>query len=242
MKVLMVMTSHAQLGDTGRTTGLWLEEFAAPYYVLVDAGVEVVLASPLGGQPPIDPSSEESGALTDATKRFSGDDVAQESLSHTVRLDSVSAAQFDATFYPGGHGPLWDLATDTVSRSLLESFIAEGKPIAAVCHAPIVLKELVNPDGTSFLSGREVTGFSNAEESLAGLTDVVPELLEDALVSGGGLYSKADKDFAPHVVVNGILVTGQNPASSADAAEKLLELLDLARVLPLADGEDRQIS
>ncbi len=242
MKVLMVMTSHAQLGDTGRTTGLWLEEFAAPYYVLVDAGVEVVLASPLGGQPPIDPSSEESGALTDATKRFSGDDVAQDLLAHTVRLDSVSAAPFDATFYPGGHGPLWDLATDAVSRTLLESFIAEGKPIAAVCHAPIVLKELVNPNGTSFLRGREVTGFSNAEESLAGLTDVVPELLENALVSCGGLYSKADEDFASHVVVNGILVTGQNPASSADAAEKLLELLDLAKVIPLADGEDRQIS
>jgi putative intracellular protease/amidase len=234
----MVMTSHEQLGDTGRTTGLWLEEFAAPYYVLVDAGVEVVLASPRGGQPPIDPSSEQSGALTDATKRFSSDSEAQELLAHTVRLNSVSASDFDATFYPGGHGPLWDLATDGMSRSLLESFIAQGKPIAAVCHAPIVLKDLVNLDGTSFLRGRRVTGFSDAEESLTGLAEVVPELLEDVLVNGGGIYSKADVDFAPHVVVDGTLVTGQNPASSAGAAEKLLELLDLAKEVPLSGGAD----
>lgn len=225
MKVLMVMTSHEQLGDTGRTTGLWLEEFAAPYYVLIDAEVDVVLASPRGGQPPIDPSSEQSGALTDATRRFSVDVEAQELLKHTVRLDTVSAADFDATFYPGGHGPLWDLANDEVSRALLESFIAQGKPIAAVCHAPIVLKTLVNPDGTVFLRGRQVTGFSNAEETAAGLADIVPELLEDVLSSRGGIYSKADSDFAPHVVVDGVLVTGQNPASSGPAAERLLQIL-----------------
>lgn len=235
MKVLIVTTSHEQLGDTGRTTGLWLEEFAAPYYFLVDAGVEVVVASPLGGQPPIDPSSEQDNAQTDATKRFSGDSEAQELLRHTVRLDSVSAADYDGTFYPGGHGPLWDLANDGASRALLESFIAQRKPIAAVCHAPIALKDLVDLDGTNFLEGRRVTGFSDAEESLAGLVDVVPEMLEGVLVSRGGIYSKADADFAPHVVVDGLLVTGQNPASSGPAAAELLTLLDQAQ----GDGSSR---
>jgi len=225
MKVLMVMTSHEQLGDTGAKTGLWLEEFAAPYYALLDAGVELVLASPRGGQPPIDPSSEQAGALTDATRRFSEDEDAQELLAHTVRLDSVSSGDFDGTFYPGGHGPLWDLATDESSHELLERFISEEKPIAAVCHAPIVLKDLVNADGTSFLRGRRVTGFSDAEETMAGLAEVVPELLEDALVSRGAIYSKADVDFASHVVVDGLLVTGQNPASSGPAAEALIKTL-----------------
>lgn len=236
MKVLMVMTSHDQLGDTGRKTGLWLEEFAAPYYVLVDAGVEVVLASPHGGQPPIDPSSEEAGALTEATRRFSSDMRTQKLLANTLRLSTVTADYFDGTFYPGGHGPLWDLASDKTSHDLLESFIYQGKLIAAVCHAPIVLLNLLNSYGSSFLERRHVTGFSNSEEDLVGLTKIVPELLQDALISKGGIYSKADLDFAPHVVVDGQLITGQNPASSAPAAERLVEMLKNPTVGALSSG------
>ena len=225
MKVLMVMTSHDQLGDTGRKTGIWLEEFAAPFYVLTDAGIDVVLASPKGGQPPIDPSSEVESALTEATQRFEKDSKTQALFASTLSLKSVSAHEFDAVFYPGGHGPLWDLVSDEDSHRLLESFIFQEKLIAAVCHAPIVLLNLGNPFGKSFLDGRQVTGFSNAEEALVGLTEIVPELLEDALISKGGIYSKADLDFAPHVVVDGHLITGQNPASSASAAERLVEML-----------------
>ena len=225
MKVLMVMTSHDQLGDTGRKTGIWLEEFAAPFYVLTDAGIDVVLASPKGGQPPIDPSSEVESALTEATQRFEKDSKTQALFASTLSLKSVSAHEFDAVFYPGGHGPLWDLVSDEDSHRLLESFIFQEKLIAAVCHAPIVLLNLGNPFGKSFLDGRQVTGFSNAEETLVGLTEIVPELLEDALISKGGIYSKADLDFAPHVVVDGHLITGQNPASSASAAERLVEML-----------------
>ena len=225
MKVLMVMTSHDQLGDTGRKTGIWLEEFAAPFYVLTDAGIDVVLASPKGGQPPIDPSSEEQSALTEATQRFKKDSKAQSLFSGTLPLKSVTAEEFDAVFYPGGHGPLWDLVSDEDSHRLLDSFIFQGKLVAAVCHAPIVLLNLENPFGKSFLNGRHVTGFSNAEEALVGLTEIVPELLEDALIGKGGIYSKADSDFAPHVVVDGQLITGQNPASSASAAQRLVEML-----------------
>ena len=225
MKVLMVMTSHDQLGDTGRKTGIWLEEFAAPFYVLTDAGIDVVLASPKGGQPPIDPSSEEQGALTEATQRFKEDSKAQALFAATVLLKSVAAEDFDAVFYPGGHGPLWDLASDEDSHRLLDSFILQGKLVAAVCHAPVVFLNLEDAFGKSFLLGRHVTGFSNAEEALVGLTQIVPELLEDALIGKGGIYSKADSDFAPHVVVDGHLITGQNPASSAAAAQRLVEML-----------------
>ena len=237
MKVLMVMTSHDQLGDTGRKTGIWLEEFAAPFYVLTDAGIDVVLASPKGGQPPIDPSSEEQSALTEATQRFEKDSKTQALFATTLSLKSVSSHEFDAVFYPGGHGPLWDLVSDEDSHKLLESFIFQEKLIAAVCHAPVVLLNLGNPFGKSFLDGRHVTGFSNAEEELAGLTEIVPELLEDALISKGGIYSKADSDFAPHVVVDGQLITGQNPASSASAAERLVEMLKSPKSDALSNGE-----
>ena len=237
MKVLMVMTSHEQLGDTGRKTGIWLEEFAAPFYVLIGAGFDVVLASPKGGQPPIDPSSEEKSALTEATQRFKKDSKAQALFADTLPLNSVTAEEFDAVFYPGGHGPLWDLASDEDSHRLLNSFIFQGKLIAAVCHAPVVLLNLENSFGKSFLIGRHVTGFSNAEEALVGLTQIVPVLLEDALISKGGIYSKADSDFAPHVVVDGQLITGQNPASSASAAERLVEMLESPKFNALSSGE-----
>ena len=238
MKVLMVMTSHDQLGDTDRKTGLWLEEFAAPYYVLVDAGIEVVLASPHGGQPPIDPSSEEAGALTEATTRFKNDQRAQELFADTLRLSTVTSDYFDGIFYPGGHGPLWDLVDDQASHDLLESFIFQGKVIAAVCHAPVVLLNLVNSYGKSFLENRHVTGFSNSEEALVGLTEIVPELLEDAIISKGGIYSKAKLDFASHVVVDGQLITGQNPASSGPAAKQLVEMLKRTSVSALSSGAE----
>lgn len=237
MKVLMVMTSHDQLGDTGRKTGLWLEEFVAPFYVLTDAGIDVVLASPKGGQPPIDPASEEQSALTEATQRFEKDGKAQALFADTLPLKSVTAEEFDAVFYPGGHGPLWDLVSDEDSHRLLDSFIFQGKLVAAVCHAPVVLLNLENSFGKSFLDGRHVTGFSNAEEVLVGLTEIVPELLEDALISKGGIYSKADSDFAPHVVVDGKLITGQNPASSAPAAQRLVEMLKGPKSDALSSGE-----
>jgi putative intracellular protease/amidase len=225
MNVLMVLTSHDRLGDTGRPTGFWLEELAAPYYELLDAGATVTLASPAGGRPPLDPSSDTPDAQTDATKRFKADDEAQARLASTVRLETVSAGDFDAVFYPGGHGPLWDMPDNPVSIALIEAFAAAGKPIAAVCHAPIALANVKSPDGSLLVMGKQVTGFSNAEEAAAGLTDVVPHLVEDVLQADGGFYSKADADFAPHVVVDGTLITGQNPASSAPAATKLIELL-----------------
>ena len=234
----MVMTSHDQLGDTGRKTGIWLEEFAAPYYVFADAGIEVVLASPHGGQPPIDPSSEESAALTAATARFKEDRDTQALFAATLKLQNVTPMEFDGVFYPGGHGPLWDLVNDKSSHALLDSFIFEGKLVAAVCHAPVVLLNLQNSYGKSFLEGRHVTGFSNAEEALVGLTQIVPELLEDALISKGGIYSKADADFAPHVVVDDQLITGQNPASSAPTAERMVEMLKKSTTGALSSGAE----
>ena len=238
MKALMVMTSHDQLGDTGRKTGIWLEEFAAPFYVLVDAGVEVVLATPKGGQPPIDPSSEESAALTEATRRFRNDMGSEALFAKTFKLEEMSADDFDGVFYPGGHGPLWDLASDENSHALLDSFIFQGKLVAAVCHAPVVLLNIENSYGKSFLADRHVTGFSNAEEALVGLSQIVPLLLEDALISKGGIYSKADADFAPHVVVDGQLITGQNPASSAPAAQRFVEMLKRTTVGALSSGAE----
>ena len=224
MHILMVLTSHDQLGDTGKKTGFWLEEFAAPYYVLKDAGVTVTLASPAGGQPPLDPKSDEPDAQTAATKRFKSDPEAQAALAHTGLLADASAQAYDAVFYPGGHGPLWDLAQDQASIGLIEAFVNAGKPVAAVCHAPGVLRHVKGVDGQPLVKGKHVTGFTNSEEEAVGLTKVVPFLVEDMLREHGGLYEKG-ADWASHVVTDGKLVTGQNPASSEAAAEALLKLL-----------------
>jgi putative intracellular protease/amidase len=224
MNILMVLTSHDTLGDTGEKTGFWLEEFAAPYYTLLDAGAQITLASPRGGQPPLDPKSDSDAAQTDDTRRFKADADAQAALAGTVKLRHVNIGEFDAVFYPGGHGPLWDLAEDPVSISLLEAFAGSNRPIGAVCHAPAIFRHPEDASGDSIVSGRRVTGFTNTEEDAVGLTDVVPFLVEDMLVSRGGLYEKGE-DWASHVVVDGKLVTGQNPASSKDAATALLKLL-----------------
>ncbi|HEX7301378.1 type 1 glutamine amidotransferase domain-containing protein [Lentzea sp.] len=228
MKVLVVLTSHDELGNTGLKTGFWLEELAAPYYRFKDAGWEVVLASPAGGQPPLDPKSNEPGSQTDETRRFESDEEARKALANTVRLDSVSAADFDTVFYPGGHGPLWDLAEDTDSVRVIETTLRSGKPLALVCHAPGVLRHAVNEDGTPLVRGKQVTGFANSEEEGVQLTDVVPFLVEDELKSLGGVYSKTD-DWNPHVVRDGLLITGQNPASSAPAADALIESVKAGR-------------
>lgn len=224
MKILIVLTSHDTLGDTGRKTGFWLEEFAAPYYAFVDAGAAVTLASPKGGQPPLDPKSDDPDAQTDATRRFRQDADAQRVLANTQRLADMQAADFDAVFYPGGHGPLWDLAEDAKSVALIETMLAAGKPVSAVCHAPGVLRHAKTADGKPLVQGRQVTGFSNSEEAAVQLTDVVPFLVEDELTHLGGLYSRGP-DWQPHVVCDGLLVTGQNPASSVAVAEALLERL-----------------
>jgi len=224
MKILMILTSHDQLGNTGKKTGFWLEEFVAPYYVFKDAGAQVTVASPDGGQPPLDPKSDDPSAQTDATRRFSDDPAAQKVLANTHKLKDVSAADFDAVFYPGGHGPLWDLAEDATSIALIEAMLAAGKPVAAVCHAPGVLRHVKSADGKPLVEGKSVTGFTNTEEEAVGLTDVVPFLVEDMLKTNGGKYSKGD-DWQPHVVTDGLLVTGQNPASSEPAAEALLKML-----------------
>ncbi|WP_158940720.1 type 1 glutamine amidotransferase domain-containing protein [Burkholderia sp. S171] len=222
MKVLMVLTSHDQLGNTGRKTGFWLEELAAPYYTFKDAGADIVLASPQGGQPPLDPKSNEPANQTDQTRRFETDEAAKAQLAATVRLDSVSQAQFDTVFYPGGHGPLWDLAEDPASIELIQSFLAAGKPVALVCHAPGVLRHVSTPNGRPLVEGKQVTGFTNSEEAAVGLTDIVPFLVEDELKAKGGIYSKTD-DWAPYVVTDGLLITGQNPASSSSAAATLMK-------------------
>ncbi|WP_405675481.1 type 1 glutamine amidotransferase domain-containing protein [Streptomyces sp. NBC_01511] len=224
MKVLIVLTSHDQLGTTGRKTGFWLEELAAPYYRFKDAGADIVLASPKGGRPPLDPKSNEPDFQTDDTRRFESDPGATAALDGTVRLDTVSADGFDAVFYPGGHGPLWDLAEDEHSIRLIEATLRAGKPLALVCHAPGVLRHTTAPDGAPLVQGRRVTGFTNGEEAAVGLTDVVPFLVEDELTRLGGDYSKAG-DWEPYVLTDGLLVTGQNPASSAPAADALLTLV-----------------
>lgn len=221
MKILMVLTSHDELGNTGRKTGFWLEELAAPYYAFKAAGAEIVLASPKGGQPPLDPKSNEPSFQTDLTRRFEADAQATAQLATTVRLDSVSQADFDTVFYPGGHGPLWDLAEDKHSIALIESFIAAGKYVALVCHAPGVLRHVKRADGKPLVEGKNVTGFTNTEEEAVGLTNVVPFLVEDELKAKGGLYSKG-ADWASYVVADGLLITGQNPGSSAEAAQLLL--------------------
>lgn len=224
MKVLIVLTSHDQLGDTGRKTGFWLEELAAPYYAFKDAGAQVTLASPRGGQPPLDPKSNEPMFQTELTQRFEKDAAANAQLADTLRLDSVSHADFDAVFYPGGHGPLWDLAEDRHSIALIESFIGAGKHVALVCHAPGVLRHVKAADGRPLVAGKKVTGFTNSEEAGVGLTDVVPFLVEDQLIAQGGLYSKGP-DWGSYVVADGLLITGQNPASSAETAQRLLQAL-----------------
>ncbi|RMB36703.1 putative intracellular protease/amidase [Sphingomonas sp. PP-F2F-G114-C0414] len=224
MNILMVLTSHDRLGDTGEKTGFWLEEFAAPYYVLKEAGAAITLASPKGGQPPLDPKSNDESAKTAETRRFEADDEAKALLATTHRLDTVSIADFDAVFYPGGHGPLWDLAEDATSRALIEGAIAANKPVAAVCHAPGVFRHVKNADGSPLVAGKTVTGFTNTEEAAVGLTDVVPFLVEDMLKEQGGIYSKTG-DWGVYVLRDGLLITGQNPASSAAAAQELVKAL-----------------
>jgi putative intracellular protease/amidase len=226
MKILVVLTSHDQLGDTGRKTGFWLEEFAAPYYVFKDAGVEMTLASPKGGRPPLDPKSDDPDSQTEATRRFKKDKEVQAALANTAKLSTVSAADYDAVFYPGGHGPLWDLAEDPQSIALIETMYAAGKPVAAVCHAPGVLRHAKAPDRSSLVRDKPVTGFANSEEAAVGLAKVVPFLVEDMLKKNGGKYSKGP-DWQSHVVVAANLITGQKPASSEAAAKALLSRLTM---------------
>jgi putative intracellular protease/amidase len=224
MKILMVLTSHDQLGSTGKKTGFWLEEFAAPYYVFKDSGAEITLASPMGGQPPLDPKSDEKDFQTAATERFKADKAAQAALAQTVKLSEISPAGFDALFYPGGHGPLWDLAEDRHSIALIETMHAQGKPVSAVCHAPGVLRHAKSPDGSPLVRGKSVTGFSNSEENAVALTDVVPFLVEDELQKNGGNYTKG-ADWQSYSVSDGNLITGQNPASSEAVAKTVLAKL-----------------
>ncbi|MDZ7280248.1 type 1 glutamine amidotransferase domain-containing protein [Pantoea eucrina] len=224
MKVLMVLTSHDTLGDTGKKTGFWLEEFAAPWYAFTDAGAEVVLASPAGGQPPLDPKSDQPEFQTELTKRFKSDAAAQQALANTVKLDTVQHDTFDTVFYPGGHGPLWDLAESATSIALIESFDRAGKPIGFVCHAPGVLRHVKAADGEPLVKGRNVTGFTNGEEAGVELTHVVPFLVEDEFKRLGAHYHKG-ADWSVFVQEDGNLVTGQNPASSEAAAKALLAKL-----------------
>jgi putative intracellular protease/amidase len=225
MKVLIVLTSHNELGNTGEKTGFWLEEFASPYYRLKDAGLQVTLSSPNGGPPPLDPKSHEPDFQTDATRRFDNDQEAQKELAHTVKLAEMKAEDFDAVFYPGGHGPLWDLHNDSDSIALIEEFIVAGKPVATVCHAPAVLLKAKDQNGEPLVKGKQVTGFSNSEEAAVELTDVVPYLLEDQLVALGGAYQKVE-DWNPLAVVDGLIITGQNPASSDAVAEALIKTIN----------------
>jgi len=224
MKILIVLTSHSDLGNTGEKTGFWIEEFASPYYVLADAGVELTIASPKGGQPPVDPKSEAPDAQTVATKRFYLDYDLIDKVAHTLKLSEVNEADYDAVFYPGGHGPLWDLATDAQSIALIENFYKHNKPIAFVCHAPAALVNVKAPNGEPLIKDKELTGFSNSEEEAVKLTKVVPFLLEDELKKLGGNYSSGP-DWGVYVKTDGLIITGQNPASSEAAAKQLLEVL-----------------
>ncbi len=220
-KILMVLTSHDELGNTGKKTGFWAEEFAAPYYAFIDAGVEVTLATPLGGQAPIDPTSTLEDFQTAATERYDGDDAAQAKIATTLQLSSLNESDFDGVFYPGGHGPLWDLTNNKDSITLIESFLKAGKAVATVCHASAALLNVKQASGDFAIKGKAVTGFTNSEEEAVQLTEVVPFLLEDELIKRGGEYQKA-QDWHAFVVQDGLIITGQNPASSALAAEKLL--------------------
>jgi putative intracellular protease/amidase len=220
----MVLTSHSELGSTGKKTGFWIEEFAAPYYIFEDAGAQITVASPKGGQPPIDPSSDTPDNQTPATVRFKADEKLQQLLSETVLLSTVSADDFDAVFFPGGHGPMWDLTNDTDAINLIERFWSSKKPVVSVCHAPAVLLHVKDETDEPLVKGKNITGFSNSEEDAVELTDVVPFLLENELMGKGGIYSRKE-DWASYVVIDGMLITGQNPASSEAAAKALLELL-----------------
>jgi putative intracellular protease/amidase len=224
MKILMVLTSHDKLGDTGRKTGFWLEEMAAPYYVFKDAGVDLTLASPKGGRPPLDPKSQDPNFQTDITRRFEKDSAAESQLDKTVRLESVKQEDYDTVFYPGGHGPMWDLAEDPNSIKLIESFLAAKKHVALVCHAPGVLRHVKTPAGKPLVDGKKVTGFTNGEEADVGLTKIVPFLVEDELLRLGAIYSKV-KNWGVYTITDGLLITGQNPASSGPAAKVLIDAL-----------------
>lgn len=224
MKILFVLTSHSELGNTGKRTGFWIEEFAAPYYVLADAGADITIASPAGGQPPVDPASEAPDAQTMDTIRFNDDVSLKSKLAVSIKLDDINVDDFDAVFYPGGHGPLWDLANNTTSIALIEKFYKNDKPIAFVCHAPAALLHVKGEDGKSIVNERKVTGFSNSEETAVKLTDVVPFLLEDELKKLGATYSKGE-NWSPYILKDGLLITGQNPASSKPVANLLLEIL-----------------
>lgn len=224
MNVLFVLTSHSELGNTGKKTGFWIEEFAAPYYALVDAGFQVTLASPKGGQPPVDPKSEAPESQTQATQRYNNDSNVKALLANTFKLSEISASAFDAVFFPGGHGPLWDLSGDQQSIGLIQDFWSAGKPVAAVCHAPAALLKAKSENGEPLVKGKRVTGFTNSEEEAVQLTAVVPFLLEDELKNNGGDYTKGP-DWAPYVVADGLLITGQNPASSEPVAKELIALL-----------------
>ena len=224
MNILMVLTSHSELGDTGKKTGFWIEEFAAPYYLFADAGAAITIASPKGGQPPIDPKSDEPDSQTPATIRFKADEELQKILSQTKKLSEVTQDGFDAVFYPGGHGPLWDLTNDNDSIKLIEAFWKNNKPVAAVCHAPAVLLNVKDENDDALVKDKKVTGFTNAEEEAVQLTEVVPFLLEDELFKKGGIYSNKE-NWASYVVTDGLLITGQNPQSSEAAAEELIKVL-----------------
>jgi putative intracellular protease/amidase len=224
MKILMVLTSHDELGNTGRKTGFWLEELAAPYYTFKNAGAEIILASPKGGQPPLDPKSNEPANQTDDTHRFEADVEATTALANTVKLSDVAQGDFDTVFYPGGHGPMWDLAEDKTSIALIESFLAAGKPVALVCHAPGVLRHVKTPAGRPLVEGKKVTGFANSEEEAVGLTDIVPFLVEDELKALGGIYSRGP-DWGSYVLQDGLLITGQNPGSSPATARALMDAM-----------------
>lgn len=224
MKILFVLTSHNKLGNTGKKTGFWVEEFASPYYTLLDKGAHITIATPKGGAAPIDPSSDSPDAATDATKRFNSDAEAKERIANTKVLADMNPNDFDAVFYPGGHGPLWDLANDATSIKLIETFNSQNKLIAFVCHAPAALKDVKSTNGKPLVNGKKVTGFTNTEEAAVQLTDVVPFLVEDMLIKNGGIYSKKG-DWEAYAIQDGNLITGQNPASSELVAEKLLESL-----------------
>ncbi len=225
MKILMVLTSHSAMGDTGQHTGFWLEEFTAPYYVFRDAGAHITLASPKGGQPPVDPNSEAEDALTNSTRRFATDDQGRQALASTRKLNDVNIHEYDTVFYPGGHGPLWDLAEDRDSIRLLEEADGARKVIGAVCHGPAIFRHTQSANGDSLVRGRAVTGFSNSEEEAVGLTGTVPFLVENMLKEKGGNYS-CGEDWAPYIVVDRNLITGQNPASSEGAAKAVLQALE----------------
>ena len=233
MKILMVLTSHDELGNTGRKTGFWLEELAAPYYTFKNAGAEITLASPKGGQPPLDPKSNEPANQTDDTRRFEADREATAALAATVKLSDVSQADFDTVFYPGGHGPMWDLAEDATSIDLIETFLAAGKPVALVCHAPGVLRHVKTPVGRPLVEGKKVTGFANSEEEAVGLTDIVPFLVEDELKALGGIYSRGP-DWGSYVLQDGLLITGQNPGSSPATARALMNAMAILNEVKIA--------